>query len=66
MQLSCIETLQQNGVLERKHRHIIETARTLLRSSSVPKVFWGEAMNTAVYTINHLLFRVLRDLSPFE
>lgn len=51
-QLSCVETPQQNGVSERKHRHIVETARTLLLSSSVPKEFWGEAVHTSVYLIN--------------
>lgn len=41
-QLSCTDTPQQNdGVAERKHRHIMETTRALLLSSSVPKTFWG-------------------------
>ena len=53
-QLSCPYTPQQNGVAERKHRHIIETTRTLLLSSNLPKVFWGEAALTAIYLINRL------------
>ena len=46
-QTSCTDTPEQNGVAERKHRHIVETARSLMLSSSVPSKFWGEADLTA-------------------
>jgi hypothetical protein len=42
----------QNGIAERKHCHVIETARTFLISSFVPSHFWSEAIFTAVYLIN--------------
>jgi transposase InsO family protein len=51
-QLSCPGAQAQNGVSERKQRHIIETARTLMISSFIPTHFWGEAISTAVYLIN--------------
>ena len=51
-QTSCKDTPEQNGVAERKYRHIVETARSLLLSAFVPSEFWGEAVLTAVSLIN--------------
>ena len=38
-QTSCKDTPEQNGVAERKYRHIVETAHSLLLFASVPNVF---------------------------
>ena len=65
-QTSCTDTPEQNGVAERKHRHIVETARSLLLSSSVPSVFWGEAVLTAVGLINTIPSSHISGFSPFE
>ena len=65
-QTSCTDTPEQNGVAERKHRHIVETARSLLLSSSVPSQFWGEAVLTAVNLINKIPSSITSGLSPFE
>ncbi|KAG9447270.1 hypothetical protein H6P81_013398 [Aristolochia fimbriata] len=54
-----------NGVAERKHRHIVEIALTLMLSSSVQKQFWGEAVLTSVYLINRLPSPVLQNSTPF-
>ena len=51
---TCPHTPQQNGVAERKNRHILETTRALLLGASVPKVFWPEAVTYAVYVINRM------------
>lgn len=42
-QSSCRDTPQQNGVAERKNRHLLEVTRSMLFTSNVPKFFWGEA-----------------------
>ena len=63
-QSSCAHTPQQNGVAERKNRHLIETARTLLLHSYVPFRFWGDAVLTACYLINRMPSSVLHAQIP--
>ncbi|KAF3679503.1 putative chalcone--flavonone isomerase-like [Capsicum annuum] len=53
-QTSCPYTPQQNGIAERKSRHLIETARTLLIESHVPLRFWGDVVLTSCYLINRM------------
>jgi transposase InsO family protein len=45
-------TPQQNGVVERKNRTILDMARTMLDEYKTPDRFWAEAINTACYSIN--------------
>ncbi|XP_019188788.1 PREDICTED: uncharacterized protein LOC109183026 [Ipomoea nil] len=63
-QSSCVGTPQQNGVAERKTRHLLEVARALLFQMKVPKVFWPDAVHTASFLINRYL--VSADVSFFE
>ncbi|RVW89893.1 Retrovirus-related Pol polyprotein from transposon TNT 1-94 [Vitis vinifera] len=64
-QRSCPSTPQQNGVAERKNRHLLDVVRTLLLESSVPSMFWVEALKTATHLINRLPSQVLHMESPY-
>lgn len=65
-QTSCPYTPQQNGVAERKIRHITETARTLLHHMHVPHRFWSHAILTSTYLINRLPSTVLQGTIPWD
>jgi transposase InsO family protein len=45
---------QQNDVVERKNRILLDMARTMLDECKIPDRFWAEAINTACYSINRL------------
>jgi transposase InsO family protein len=47
-------TPQQNDVVERKNRTLLDMARTMLDEYKTPDWFWAEAINTACYSINRL------------
>jgi transposase InsO family protein len=51
-QFSCPGAHAQNGVAERKHRHLLETTRAMMIASSLPPHFWAEAIATSTYLIN--------------
>lgn len=53
-QRSCPYTPQQNGMAERKNRHLLDMVRTLLLEASVPPRFWVDTLSTAIYLINRL------------
>ncbi|RVX03278.1 Retrovirus-related Pol polyprotein from transposon TNT 1-94 [Vitis vinifera] len=63
---SCPQTPQQNGIAERKHRHILETARALLHEMHVPPHYWSDAESTAVHLLNRLPFKVLNFKTPLQ
>jgi histone deacetylase 1/2 len=59
-------TPQQNGVSERRHRHIVEIGNTLLSHANLPSQFWSYAFAAATYLINRLPSPILHHNSPFQ
>jgi hypothetical protein len=65
-QTTCPGTPSQNGVAERKNRHLLEVARSLMFQMNVLKYLWSEAVMTVAYLINRMPPRVLGMRSPAE
>ena len=65
-QTSCPNTPQQNGVAERKNRHLLEVVRASLIEANMPLCYWGEALLSAAYLINRVPSRSINFKTPFQ
>src|SRR5436190_20907796 len=65
-QTTCPDTPAQNGVAERKNRHLLEVARALMFQMNVPKHLWSDAVFTATHLINQMPSRVLEMKLPCQ
>ena len=63
---SCAGTPQQNGIAEWKNWHLLEIARVIMFTTSIPEHFWGEAILTSAYLINRMPSRVLNFHTPLS
>ncbi|GJX23312.1 retrovirus-related pol polyprotein from transposon TNT 1-94 [Tanacetum coccineum] len=57
---------QQNGVVERRNRTLMEAARTMLIFAKAPLFLWAEAVATACYTLNRSLVHTLHGKTYYE
>ena len=65
-QTSCPDTPQQNGIVERKNRTLLEITRALLIKSHALAFFWPEAIATTTYLTNRLPLKPLQYKIPLE
>nr|GEU42564.1 retrovirus-related Pol polyprotein from transposon TNT 1-94 [Tanacetum cinerariifolium] len=65
-EFSVARTSQQNRVVERKNRTLIEAARTMLANSLLPTTFWAEAVSTACYVQNRVLVTKPHNKTTYE
>ncbi|MCH80155.1 copia-type polyprotein [Trifolium medium] len=65
-QLTTAYTPQQNGIAERKNRTIMDMVRSMISGKDVPKSFWPEAVNWAIYILNRSPAAALPNMTPEE
>nr|GFA13162.1 retrovirus-related Pol polyprotein from transposon TNT 1-94 [Tanacetum cinerariifolium] len=65
-QFSAVKTPQQNGVVERKNKTLVEAARTMLTFPNLPSFLWAEAIATACFTQNRSIIHKCFDKTPYD
>nr|GFA94114.1 retrovirus-related Pol polyprotein from transposon TNT 1-94 [Tanacetum cinerariifolium] len=65
-QKSVAQTPEQNGIVERRNRTLVEAARTMLSAAKVPLFFWAEAIATACFTQNRSLVIPRHEKTPYH
>nr|GEU72332.1 hypothetical protein [Tanacetum cinerariifolium] len=65
-QFSAARTPQQNGVVERRNRTLVEAARTMLTFANLPSFLWVEAIAIACFTQNRSIIHKRFDKTPYE
>ncbi|RVW28030.1 Retrovirus-related Pol polyprotein from transposon TNT 1-94 [Vitis vinifera] len=65
-QTTCSNTPQQNGVAERKNRHLLEVVRASLIAAKTPISYWGEAITSAAYLINRVPSSSINFQTPLQ
>ncbi|GJS71241.1 retrovirus-related pol polyprotein from transposon TNT 1-94 [Tanacetum coccineum] len=65
-QTSTPRTPEQNGVVERRNRTLVEAARMMLSASKLPLFFWAEAIATACYTQNRSIIILTHEKTAYH
>jgi len=65
-QTTCVETPEQNGIVERKHQHILNVTRALLFQANLPPLFWNFVVQHGIFLINCTPTPLLHNIAPYE
>lgn len=64
--MPCAYTPQQHGIVEKRHRQIMEVGRCLMIKSKILHQYCPEVFSLAVYLINRLRIPILKNRSPYK
>nr|GEW75518.1 hypothetical protein [Tanacetum cinerariifolium] len=64
--LTVARTPEQNGIVERQNRTLIEVAQTMLSAAKVPLFFWAEEIDIACFTQNRSLVIPRHEKTPYH
>jgi transposase InsO family protein len=64
--LTAPYTPQQNGIAKRKNRTILDMVRSMIKTKKIPKEFWAETVQCAVYIQSRCPHAILENKTPQE
>jgi hypothetical protein len=59
-------TPQQNRIVERRNQTVIGTTRSMMKTTDMPGMFWGEAVMMTIYLLNQSPIGNLEGRTPYE
>jgi GAG-pre-integrase domain len=65
-QISCPYTPQQNGLVERRHRHIVELGLATMFNANIPMQYWSDVFESVTFIINRLPSSALEFQTPYQ
>ncbi|KAC9884512.1 hypothetical protein E3N88_45140 [Mikania micrantha] len=65
-QLTAPYSPQQNGVVERRNRTVMEMTWSMLKAMKMPDYLWGDAVRHSVYLLNRITTKALKDMTPYQ
>jgi Reverse transcriptase (RNA-dependent DNA polymerase)/gag-polypeptide of LTR copia-type/GAG-pre-integrase domain len=64
--ISCPYTPQQNGLVERRHRQVVELSLASMFHAHLPQSFWSEIFESIVFIINRIPSSSIQSQSPYS
>lgn len=52
--------------MEQRNQIVVGMARNMMKAKRMPAEFWGDALSTAVFILNHAPIKSLQGMTPFE
>ena len=65
-QVLALGTLEQNGIVEKRNRSIMDCARNLMIEKNIAIKYWKEAISNAVHTLNQVQLKKDSFKTPYE
>lgn len=57
---------QQNGLVERRNRTVLNSTRSMMKAMEIPQNLWGGAVRHSVYIMNRVSTKALKSVTPYE